>query len=81
MLPGPISIRALMSYQGVYVLQDNSFKPITRLSSWESRADAMKRARLVRANERPFDALISCKLLPDSMPPCLQVSYAVHLHG
>ncbi|KJA20846.1 hypothetical protein HYPSUDRAFT_68169 [Hypholoma sublateritium FD-334 SS-4] len=37
------------NHRGVYVLQDNSFKPITRLSSWESRADAMKRARLYAA--------------------------------
>lgn len=33
--------------QGVYVLQDNSFKPISRLSSWQGRADATKRAKLV----------------------------------
>ena len=33
--------------QGVYVLQDNTFKPISRVSSWESRADATKRAKLV----------------------------------
>jgi hypothetical protein len=35
--------------QGVYVLQDNSFKPISRISSWEGRADAIRRAKLVRA--------------------------------
>jgi len=34
------------NHRGVYVLQDNSFKPIARVSSWESRADATKRARL-----------------------------------
>ncbi|KAN0138543.1 transport protein particle component [Lactarius tabidus] len=34
------------NHRGVYVLQDNSFKPITRISSWESRADATRRARL-----------------------------------
>ncbi|KAF8880924.1 TRAPP complex subunit trs33 [Gymnopilus junonius] len=33
------------NHRGVYVLQDNMFKPITRLSSYESRADALKRAR------------------------------------
>ena len=33
--------------QGVYVLQDNSFKPIARLSSWEGRQDATKRAKVV----------------------------------
>ncbi|KAF8957058.1 NO signaling/Golgi transport ligand-binding domain-containing protein [Flammula alnicola] len=37
------------NHRGVYVLQDNAFKPISRLSSWESRADAMKRARLYAA--------------------------------
>ncbi|KAH9487368.1 Trafficking protein particle complex subunit 6B [Psilocybe cubensis] len=37
------------NHRGVYVLQDNSFKPISRLSSWESRADAIKRARLYAA--------------------------------
>ncbi len=77
----PISIHALIRHQGVYVLQDNSFKPITRLSSWESRADAMKRARLVRANKRLFYALNLRNFLLDSMLPCLQVSSAVHLHG
>ncbi|KAH9043855.1 NO signaling/Golgi transport ligand-binding domain-containing protein [Lactarius pseudohatsudake] len=35
-----------VSFLGVYVLQDNSFKPIARISSWESRADATRRARL-----------------------------------
>ncbi|PPQ64061.1 hypothetical protein CVT24_008874 [Panaeolus cyanescens] len=35
------------NHRGVYVLHDNAFKPITRLSSWESRAEAVKRARLV----------------------------------
>ncbi|KAH9075694.1 NO signaling/Golgi transport ligand-binding domain-containing protein [Lactarius deliciosus] len=34
------------NHRGVYVLQDNSFKPIARISSWESRADATRRARL-----------------------------------
>jgi len=32
----------------VYVLQDNSFKPIARLSSWDGRQDAIKRAKVVR---------------------------------
>lgn len=36
--------------QGVYVLQDNAFKPISRISSWEGRAEAVRRARLVRNN-------------------------------
>jgi len=34
------------NHRGVYVLQDNSFKPIQRLSSWEGRADAIRRAKL-----------------------------------
>ncbi|KAF9780970.1 transport protein particle component [Thelephora terrestris] len=34
------------NHRGVYVLQDNSFKPIARLSSWEGRQDATKRARV-----------------------------------
>lgn len=32
----------------MYVLQDNSFKPIARLSSWDGRQDAIKRAKVVR---------------------------------
>jgi hypothetical protein len=35
------------NHRGVYVLQDNLFKPIARLSSWEGRPDATKRAKLV----------------------------------
>lgn len=34
------------NHRGVYVLQDNTFKPIARVSSWEGRPDATKRARL-----------------------------------
>ncbi|EIN13142.1 TRAPP complex subunit trs33 [Punctularia strigosozonata HHB-11173 SS5] len=34
------------NHRGVYVLQDNAFKPISRLSSWEGRPDALRRARL-----------------------------------
>ncbi|KAF8906664.1 NO signaling/Golgi transport ligand-binding domain-containing protein [Mucidula mucida] len=33
------------NHRGVYVLQDNSFKPISRLSSWKGRADAVQKAR------------------------------------
>ncbi|VDB86545.1 unnamed protein product [Peniophora sp. CBMAI 1063] len=33
------------NHRGVYVLQDNSFKPVSHISSWESRADATRRAR------------------------------------
>lgn len=34
------------NHRGVYVLQDNAFKPITRISSWEGRQEALKRAKL-----------------------------------
>jgi len=34
------------NHRGIYVLQDNVFKPISRISSFEGRADAMKRAKL-----------------------------------
>ncbi|KAF7314199.1 hypothetical protein MKEN_00892100 [Mycena kentingensis (nom. inval.)] len=34
------------NHRGVYVLQDNAFKPITRVSSWYGRAEAIKRAKL-----------------------------------
>ena len=33
--------------QGVYVLQDNSFKPIIKISSWDGRADATRQAKMV----------------------------------
>jgi hypothetical protein len=38
---------ALKYPQGVYVLQDHAFKPIARISSWEGRQEALKRAKLV----------------------------------
>ncbi|KAH7919214.1 transport protein particle component [Leucogyrophana mollusca] len=34
------------NHRGVYVLQDNAFKPISRLSSWEGRNEALRRAKL-----------------------------------
>ncbi|KDQ52966.1 hypothetical protein JAAARDRAFT_61552 [Jaapia argillacea MUCL 33604] len=34
------------NHRGVYVLQDNSFKPIARISSWEGRPESIRRARL-----------------------------------
>lgn len=34
------------NHRGVYVLQDNAFKPISRISSWEGRQEALKRAKL-----------------------------------
>ncbi|KAJ7505394.1 TRAPP complex subunit trs33 [Mycena galericulata] len=37
------------NHRGVYVLQDNSFKPVSRISSWEGRADAIRRAKLYAA--------------------------------
>ncbi|KAF5330097.1 hypothetical protein D9758_018665 [Tetrapyrgos nigripes] len=38
--------RLTKSIQGIYVLQDNTFKTITCLSSWEGRADATRKAKL-----------------------------------
>ncbi|TFY71405.1 hypothetical protein EVG20_g1613 [Dentipellis fragilis] len=38
------------NHRGVYVLQDNTFKPIARVSSFEGRADATRRAKLVESN-------------------------------
>jgi len=37
------------NHRGVYVLQDNSFKPIQRISSWEGRADALRKAKIYAA--------------------------------
>ncbi|EPS99645.1 hypothetical protein FOMPIDRAFT_128341 [Fomitopsis schrenkii] len=34
------------NHRGVYVLQDNAFRPITRISSWRGRAEATRKARL-----------------------------------
>ncbi|KIP07335.1 hypothetical protein PHLGIDRAFT_105806 [Phlebiopsis gigantea 11061_1 CR5-6] len=34
------------NHRGVYVLQDNSFKTIQRISSWGGRADALKKAKI-----------------------------------
>ncbi|TDL22370.1 transport protein particle component [Rickenella mellea] len=34
------------NHRGVYVLQDNAFKPILRISSFEGHADAVRRAKL-----------------------------------
>ncbi|KAG1725575.1 NO signaling/Golgi transport ligand-binding domain-containing protein [Suillus paluster] len=34
------------NHRGVYVLQDNAFKPIARISSWEGRQEALRRAKL-----------------------------------
>ncbi|KAF8499042.1 NO signaling/Golgi transport ligand-binding domain-containing protein [Russula emetica] len=34
------------NHRGVYVLQDNFFRPIARISSWEGRADATRRGKL-----------------------------------
>jgi trafficking protein particle complex subunit 6 len=36
------------SHQGVYVLQDNAFRPILRISSADGPADSLKRAKIVR---------------------------------
>ncbi|KAI6028101.1 NO signaling/Golgi transport ligand-binding domain-containing protein [Pisolithus marmoratus] len=37
------------NHRGVFVLQDNTFKPLTRISSWEGRAETLKRAKLTAA--------------------------------
>ncbi|KAL1754115.1 TRAPP complex subunit trs33 [Schizophyllum commune] len=37
------------NHRGVYVLQDNQFKPIIRISSYEGRADALRRAKIYTA--------------------------------
>lgn len=37
------------NHRGVYVLQDNAFKPISRISSPHGRADAIKRAKIYAA--------------------------------
>ncbi|KXN88039.1 Trafficking protein particle complex subunit 6B [Leucoagaricus sp. SymC.cos] len=37
------------NHRGIYVLQDNQFKPVTRLSSWEGRPEAIRRAKLYAA--------------------------------
>ncbi|EJD04562.1 transport protein particle component [Fomitiporia mediterranea MF3/22] len=34
------------NHRGVYVLQDNQFKPISRISSYEGTADAIRRAKI-----------------------------------
>ncbi|KAF7437448.1 Trafficking protein particle complex subunit 33 [Pleurotus ostreatus] len=34
------------NHRGVYVLQDNLFKPIARLSSWQGRADALRKSKI-----------------------------------
>ncbi|KAI0735763.1 transport protein particle component [Earliella scabrosa] len=34
------------NHRGVYVLQDNSFKPLTRISGWEGRADSLRKAKI-----------------------------------
>ncbi|KAI0697168.1 transport protein particle component [Cytidiella melzeri] len=37
------------NHRGVYVLQDNAFKPIQRISSWQGRADALRRSKMYAA--------------------------------
>ncbi|KAF9007850.1 transport protein particle component [Cyathus striatus] len=37
------------NHRGVYVLQDNTFKPISRISSWEGRTEAIRRAKIYTA--------------------------------
>ena len=45
-LPSPFSLDKC-HVQGVFVLQDNTFKPISRISSWQGRSEALKRAKIV----------------------------------
>ncbi|RPD81509.1 transport protein particle component [Lentinus tigrinus ALCF2SS1-7] len=37
------------NHRGVYVLQDNAFKPLTRISGWEGRAESLRRAKVYAA--------------------------------
>ncbi|KAI0344032.1 TRAPP complex subunit trs33 [Trametopsis cervina] len=37
------------NHRGVYVLQDNSFKPIQKISGWQGRAEALGRAKIYAA--------------------------------
>ncbi|KAF8554539.1 transport protein particle component [Imleria badia] len=34
------------NHRGVFVLQDNTFKPISRISSWQGRSEALKHAKI-----------------------------------
>ncbi|KAH9850611.1 transport protein particle component [Lenzites betulinus] len=34
------------NHRGVYVLQDNQFKPLTRVSGWEGRADSLRKSKI-----------------------------------
>ncbi|KAH9891171.1 transport protein particle component [Cubamyces lactineus] len=34
------------NHRGVYVLQDNAFKPLTRISGWEGRAESLRKSRV-----------------------------------
>jgi hypothetical protein len=58
----PSRERSHHSLQGVYVLQDNSFKPISRISSWDGRAEASKRAKLVRPHSGPLKHCLTSML-------------------
>ena len=63
----------------MYVLQDNSFKPIQRLSSWQGREDALRRARIVSILHGyiPAVMLIFTRL---SMLQCQRASSREHFH-
>jgi hypothetical protein len=56
------------NHRGVYVLQDNFFRPIARLSSWEGRADAARRAKLVR--RAACSSHVCCSPCSRSTWPC-----------
>ncbi|EIW65119.1 transport protein particle component [Trametes versicolor FP-101664 SS1] len=34
------------NHRGVYVLQDNAFKPLTRVSGWEGRAETLRKSKI-----------------------------------
>ena len=42
------NISNILVLKGVYVLTDNAFKPLLRISSFEGQMDALKKARIVR---------------------------------
>jgi hypothetical protein len=66
----------LRNFQGVYVLQDNFFKPIARVSSWEGRADATNRGKLVRTVLISIGGFRPSDLKTHSMLRCQLVSFA-----
>jgi len=72
------------NHRGVYVLQDSAFKPISRISSWEGRAEAVKRGRLYVAMPAGIirGALsrlgVQATVVPEvtSLPQCMHLVYS-----